>query len=163
MANSTIVGNATIYGVDGTVTYGTLLVGENFLQSVNLTDDVDTAEARDQKGNVFGYNLYNFRRTATFEIIVIGPTQTQPDPDEPGTEEQAAANCVLPTPGATITIAQDGESGDNLPAILVGTWNYIGGGTISMSNTDITRLSLPCSQYNADTAGSQVDIRTFTH
>lgn len=160
MANSTIVGNATIYGVDGTVTYGTLLVGENFLQSVNLTDDVDTAEARDQKGNVFGYNLYNFRRTATFEIIVIGPTTSGPTA---GTEEEAAANCVLPTPGATITIAQDAESGSNLPAILVGTWNYIGGGTISMSNTDITRLSLPCSQYNGDTAGSQVDIRTFTH
>lgn len=160
MANSTIVGNATIYGVDGTVTYGSLLVGENFLQSVNLTDDVDTAEARDQKGNVFGYNLYNFRRTATFEIIVIGPTTSGPTA---GTEAEAAANCVLPTPGATITIAQDSESGDNLPAILVGTWNYIGGGTISMSNTDITRLSLPCSQYNADTAGSQVDIRTFTH
>ena len=59
MANSTIVGNATVYGVDGTVAYGTVTIGENYMQSINLTDEMDTAEARDQRGNVFGYNLYN--------------------------------------------------------------------------------------------------------
>ena len=74
-ANSTIVGNATIYNVDGTLTYGTVAVGDNYLQSINLTDEVDTSEARDQKGNVFGYNLYNFRRTATFEIIFVDTTE----------------------------------------------------------------------------------------
>ena len=111
-ANSTIVGNATIYGVDGTLAYGTVAIADNYMQSVNLTDDVDTTEARDQKGNVFGYNLYNFRRTATFEIIFIN-----------GTEAGAAAEAVLPTPGAIVTIAQDAESGESLPAGLVGTWN----------------------------------------
>ena len=152
-ANSTIVGNATIYGVDGTIEYGSVWVGtDNYLQSVNLTDDVDTTEARDQKGNVFGYNLYNFRRTATFEIIFID-----------GTEEGAALEAVLPAPGAIITIAQDAESGASLPAVLVGTWNYIGGGSISGSNTDLMRMSLPCSQYNADTAGDAVALQTFTH
>ena len=151
-ANSTIVGNATIYGVDGTVAYGTVAVTDNYMQSVNLTDDVDTTEARDQKGNVFGYNLYNFRRTATFEIIFIDAT-----------EAGAAAEAVLPTPGAIITIAQDTESGDSLPAVLVGTWNYIGGGSISGSNTDLMRMSLPCSQYNADTTGDAVALQTFTH
>ena len=61
-ANSTIVGNATIYGVDGTVKNGSIwLAADNYLQSVNLTDEMDTTEARDQKGNVFGYNLYNFK------------------------------------------------------------------------------------------------------
>lgn len=151
-ANSTIVGNATIYGVDGTVAYGTVAIADNYMQSVNLTDDVDTTEARDQKGNVFGYNLYNFRRTATFEIIFID-----------GTEEGAALEAVLPAPGAIITIAQDAESGASLPAVLVGTWNYIGGGSISGSNTDLMRMSLPCSQYNADTAGDAVALQTFTH
>ena len=151
-ANSTIVGNATIYGVDGTVAYGTVAIADNYMQSVNLTDDVDTTEARDQKGNVFGYNLYNFRRTATFEIIFID-----------GTEEGAALEAVLPAPGAIITIAQDTESGASLPAVLVGTWNYIGGGSISGSNTDLMRMSLPCSQYNADTAGDAVALQTFTH
>ena len=54
-ANSTIVGNATIYGVDGTVKNGSIwLAADNYLQSVNLTDEMDTTEARDQKGNVFG-------------------------------------------------------------------------------------------------------------
>ena len=151
-ANSTIVGNATIYGVDGTVAYGTVAIADNYMQSVNLTDDVDTAEARDQKGNVFGYNLYNFRRTATFEIIFID-----------GTEAGAAAEAVLPAPGAIVTIAQDAEAGDSLPAVLVGTWNYIGGGSISGSNTDLMRMSLPCSRYNADSAGDAVALQTFTH
>ena len=151
-ANSTIVGNATIYGVDGTVAYGTVAITDNYMQSVNLTDDVDTAEARDQKGNVFGYNLYNFRRTATFEIIFIDST-----------EAGAAVEAVLPTPGAIITIDQDTEAGDSLPVVLVGTWNYIGGGSISGSNTDLMRMSLPCSRYSSDTAGDTVALQTFSH
>lgn len=152
-ANSTIVGNATIYGVDGTVKNGTIWIAtDNYLQSVNLTDEMDTTEARDQKGNVFGYNLYNFRRTATFDIIFYKDT-----------EANAAAKCILPLPGATIEIAQDTESGSTLPVVLVGNWNYIGGGTIAMSNTDLTRMTLPCSQYNADSAGSTETLATFTH
>ena len=152
MANSVLVGSATIYGVDGTLAYGTVVVSDNYLQSVNLTDDVDTAEARDQKGNVFGYNLYNFRRTATFEIIFIDTT-----------EAGAAAEVKLPEPGATITIAQDSESGDSFPAELTGTWNYTGNGTVSMSNTDILRMSLPCSKYNNDASGGVATLATFGH
>ena len=152
MANSTIVGNATVYGVDGTVAYGSVVVGDNYMQSVNLTDDVDTAEARDQKGNVFGYNLYNFRRTATFEIIFIDTT-----------EAGAAAEVVLPAPGALVTIAQDTESGDSFPVILIGAWNYIGNGSISASNTDILRMSLPCSKYCDDATGDTVALQSFGH
>jgi hypothetical protein len=151
-ANSTIVGNATIYNVDGTLAYGTVAVGDNFLQSINLTDEVDTSEARDQKGNVFGYNLYNFRRTATFEIIFVDAT-----------EAGAAEEMVLPTPGAIITIAQDAETGNSLPTALAGGWNYIGGGSIAGSNTDLMRMTLPCSKYNADSAGDTVALQTFTH
>ena len=151
-ANSTIVGSATVYGVDGTVAYGTVAAGDNYMQSVNLTDEADTAEARNQKGNVFGYNLYNFRRTATFEIIFFDTT-----------EALAAAEVELPLPGAIVTIAQDAETGNTFPTPIAGTWNYIGGGTISMSNTDILRMTLPCSQYNGDSAGSTVALHTFTH
>ena len=151
MANTTVVGNATVYGVDGTVTYGTVSVSDNYMQSINLTDDVDTAEARDQKGNVFGYNLYNFRRTATFEIIFYDTT-----------EILAATEVELPQPGAIVTIGQDGETGDTLPAILVGPWNYIGNGSISASNTDLLRMTLPCSKYNGDADTDAVPLQTFT-
>tara|TARA_R110000787_G_scaffold122861_1_gene233739 strand:- start:55 stop:522 length:468 start_codon:yes stop_codon:yes gene_type:complete len=152
-ANSTIVGNATIYGVDGTIKNGIIWLGTtNYIQSVNLTDDVDTTEARDQKGNVFGYNLYNFRRTATFDVIFYAAT-----------EVLAAASFKLPTPGAILEIEQDAEAGSSLPIILVGTWNYIGGGSLSGSNTDLMRMTLPCSQYNADSAGDEIALQTFTH
>ena len=140
MANNTIVGSATIYGVDGTVAYptlaGTVSIGENYMQSLNVTDEMDTAEARDQRGNVFGYNLYNHRRTCNWEIIFYGST-----------EAAAAAELDLPSPGALIVIAQDAEDGAQMPSILVGNWNYIGGGSISASNTDLFRVSLPSSQY----------------
>ena len=145
MANQTIVGNATVYGVDGTVAYGTVTTGENYMQSINLTDEVDTSEARDQRGNVFGYNLYNHRRTATFEIIFYAAS-----------EANAAAEFLLPSPGAIVTIAQDAEDGATLPAEIVGAWNYIGGGVISGSNNDLMRMSLPCSRY-ADPAGTTTD------
>lgn len=152
-ANSTVVGNATIYGVDGTIKNGTIWAKTtNFLQSINLTDDVDTTEARDAKGNVFGYNLYNFRRTATFEVIFYAAN-----------EAAAVAHFILPTPGAILEIEQDDEAGTNLPAMIQGTWNYIGGGSISGSNTDLMRMSLPCSQYNGDSVGDAVLLQTFTH
>ena len=152
MANSTIVGSATVYGVDGTVAYGTVTIGENYMQSINLTDEVDTSEARDQRGNVFGYNLYNHRRTATFEIIFYAAS-----------EANAAAEFVLPSPGAIVTIAQDAEDGATLPADITGDWNYAGGGTIAGSNTDLMRLSWRCSRY-ADPAGTTTDavaLQTF--
>ena len=145
MANSTIVGSATVYGVDGTVAYGTVTIGENYMQSINLTDEVDTSEARDQRGNVFGYNLYNHRRTATFEIIFYAAT-----------EANAAAEFLLPTPGAIVEIRDDAEDGATLPADITGDWNYAGGGTIAGSNTDLMRMSLPCSRY-ADPAGTTTD------
>ena len=151
MANTTVVGSATVYGVDGTVAYGTVAVGDNYMQSLNVTDDVDTTEARDQKGNVFGYNLYNFRRTATFEIIFYDTT-----------EILAAAEVELPQPGAIVTIGQDAETGNTLPGIIAGAWNYIGGGSISASNTDLLRMSLPCSQYNADTDTDAIVLQTYT-
>ena len=156
MANTTMVGSATVYGVDGTVAYGYVLIGENYMQSCNVTDDVDTAEARDEKGNVVGYNLYNFRRTATFEIIFYGTT-----------EIAAAASVQMPVPGAIVTIADTSETPevDPFPPILVGGWNYVAGGGISMSNTDILRMTLPCSKYNAnaDGDGTATAMQTFIH
>jgi hypothetical protein len=152
-----MVGSATVYGVDGTAAYGTVLIGENYMQSCNVTDEVDTAEARDERGNVFGYNLYNFRRTANFEIIFYGST-----------EVIAAAAVELPVPGAIVTIAQNDDGSpdyDTLPAILVGGWNYIGGGGIAMSNTDLLRMTLPCSRYNtdADGGGTPTAMQGFAH
>tara|TARA_R110000824_G_scaffold220168_2_gene407223 strand:- start:217 stop:678 length:462 start_codon:yes stop_codon:yes gene_type:complete len=153
MANSTIVGQATIYGVDGTVAYGTVIGADSYLQSVSLTDEADTTEARDQKGNVFGYNLYNFRRTCTFEIIFVDST-----------EAGAAGELKIPSGGALVTIAQDTETGSTMPVEFIGDWNYISGATLSGSNTDLMRMMIPCSQYNADTAGSAVTtLASFTH
>ncbi len=152
MANQTIVGNATVYGVDGTVKYGTVAIGENYMQSINLTDEMDTAEARDQRGNVFGYNLYNHRRTATFEIIFYAAS-----------EAAAAAEMLLPSPGSKVEIRDDAEDGATLPADITGDWNYTGGGSISGSNTDLMRMSIPCSRY-ADPAGTTtttVDLQTI--
>ena len=91
MANNTIVGSATIYGVDGTVAYptlaGTVSIGENYMQSLNVTDEMDTAEARDQRGNVFGYNLYNHRRTCNWEIIFYGSTEAAAEATAEATAE----------------------------------------------------------------------------
>jgi len=156
MANSVIVGQATIYGVDGTVIYGTVAVGDNYMQSCNVTDEADTAEARNERGNVFGYNLYNFRRLATFEIVFVDTT-----------EEAAAAEVEIPVPGAIVTIGQTDEGDtdkDTFPSILIGGWNYVANGQLSMTNTDILRLTLPCSKFNNDTGvATHIAMQTFGH
>jgi len=165
MAQTTVVGKATIYNIDGTVAYsgvidnagaaGTMAVGDNFVQSIGITDEVDMTELRDAKGNVQGYDLYNHRRTATLEIIPIGSTV-----------DAAAGKTILPTPGASVQVAEiaaETSTETEMPGLAVaaaaasGTtnavhWTYVGGGSVTLSNTDTLRISLPCRLQNADTA-----------
>jgi len=164
MAQTTVVGKATIYNIDGTVAYagvvdnagtaGTMAVGDNFVQSIGVTDEVDMTELRDAKGNVQGYDLYNHRRTATLEIIPIGATV-----------DAAAGKTILPTPGASVQVAEvagESSTATEMPGVAVASasgstsngvyWTYIGGGSVTMSNTDTLRISLPCRLQNADTA-----------
>ena len=167
MAQTTVVGKATIYNIDGTVAYsgvidnagtaGTMGVGDNFVQSIGITDEVDMTELRDAKGNVQGYDLYNHRRTATLEIIPIGSTV-----------DAAASKTILPKPGASVQVAEiAGETSTEteMPGLAVASaaggsangvyWTYIGGGSVTMSNTDTLRISLPCRLQNADTATTE--------
>lgn len=164
MAQTTVVGKATIYNIDGTVAFagvidnagtaGTVAVGDNFVQSMGLTDEVDMTELRDAKGCVQGYDLYNHRRMATLEIIPIGATV-----------DAAAGKTALPKPGAAVQVAEvAGESTTEteFPGIFVASaaagvattpvvhWVYIGGGSVNISNTDMLRISLPCRLQNAD-------------
>lgn len=169
MAQTTVIGKATIYNLDGTVAYtgcidnagtaATVVAADNYLQSINLTDEVDTTELRDAKGNVQGMDLYNHRRTATIEFIPIGSTV-----------DAAAGKAALPKPGAVVQVAEtSGESSSEteLPGIFTAdtaqpaagatavSWQYIGGGTVSLSNTDMMRFSLPCRLQNADPASTE--------
>lgn len=165
MAQTTVVGKATIYNIDGTVAYsgvvdnagavGTMTVGDNFVQSIGITDEVDMTELRDAKGNVQGYDLYNHRRTATLEIIPIGSSV-----------DDAASHTILPKPGAAVQVAEVSDPGDtvDLPGLAKADaaasgsaanavhWTYVGGGSVTLSNTDTLRISLPCRLQNADTA-----------
>ena len=168
MAQTTVVGKATIYNIDGTVAYsgvidnagtaGTMAVDDNFVQSIGITDEVDMTELRDAKGNVQGYDLYNHRRTATLEIIPIGSTV-----------DAAASKTILPKPGASVQVAEittDGtDTTQEMPGLAIANaaggsangvyWTYIGGGSVTMSNTDTLRISLPCRLQNADTATTE--------
>lgn len=170
MAQTTVVGKATIYNIDGTVAYsgvidnagaaGTMAVGDNFVQSIGITDEVDMTELRDAKGNVQGYDLYNHRRTATLEIIPIGSSV-----------DDAATHVILPKPGAAVQVAEvlvgggaEGSSEVELPGLAIASaaasgsaanavhWTYVGGGSVTLSNTDTLRISLPCRLQNADVA-----------
>lgn len=168
MAQTTVVGKATIYNIDGTVAYsgvidnagtaGTMAVGDNFVQSIGITDEVDMTELRDAKGNVQGYDLYNHRRTATLEIIPIGSTV-----------DAAAGKTILPKPGASVQVAEiasETSTETEMPGLAVAAaaasgsaanavhWTYVGGGSVTLSNTDTLRISLPCRLQNADTAST---------
>jgi uncharacterized membrane protein len=169
MAQTTVVGKATIYNIDGTVAYtgvvdnaGTggstnaMTKDDNFVQSIGITDEVDMTELRDAKGNVQGYDLYNHRRTATLEIIPIGSTV-----------DNAASHVILPLPGAAVQVAEvasESSTEIEMPGLAIAAaaasgsaenaihWTYIGGGSVTLSNTDTLRISLPCRLQNADSA-----------
>ncbi len=115
------VGQAAFFGLDGTVSG----VASVVFNSAEVTDEFDVTELKDGFGNTIGAVSHNGRKSVSFEMV----------PLDGGT-------AALPAQLAAITTS-DFALGD-----LNGTWYYVGGGKISMSNEGFAKFSLPCKRWS---------------
>lgn len=135
-----LAGRASIHGMDGAVSYtavaaihgsASLSTTENEVQSVNLTDDFDVSELMDRRGEIIGMASRNRRITITVELVITAAS------DGSQTTSAAAGNVVLPEKLGLVTLSGFGIT------LFDGSWNYMGGGSVGLTNEGFLRMTLP--------------------
>lgn len=134
MAARYLAGRAIVFTASGTVAYtgvATVATTQNEVQNITLTDEFDLIETRNRAGQTVSQMAINVRQRLTVEIT--------PHANTAGSQTQAlAADAVeLPAPLSLVTLASFEAAEFN------GTWNYLGGGSIGISNTGAITVSLP--------------------
>ena len=134
MAARYLAGRATVFTAAGTVAYvgvATIATTQNEVQNLSLTDEFDVVETRNRQGQTVTKMAINIRQRLTVEIT--------PHADTAGANTQALAGDAveLPAPLSLVTLASFEVAEFN------GTWNYLGGGAIGLSNTGAITVSLP--------------------
>jgi len=144
MATQYLAGRAVVFTVEGTMAYTGVAVSQNSIQSASLSDEFDLLEVRNQRGQTITQMAINIRHRITIEMI---PTAVA------GTNTQAAAALAveLPEPLTLVTLA-----GFELPEFN-GNWNYLGGGSIGLSNQGTISMTLPLGRPDG-TALTPVNI-----
>lgn len=134
MAVRYLAGRATVFTASGTVAYvgvATVATTQNEVQNVTLTDEFDLIEARNRAGQTMTQMAINCRQRLTVEIT--------PHANTAGSNTQALAADAVEVPGplSLVTLASFEVAEFN------GTWNYLGNGSVGLSNTGAVTVSLP--------------------
>lgn len=132
----TLIGSACIVGIDGTVTYGSVTTSMTKVTSLGLNRQHPTADVTDGLGNIIARGYAGPQDSIDIEFIPISAAGTP-------TKADAGANTVLPSPGATVTIAATSITALN------GAWNFDGKGSIEQSTNGATKLKLTIVRLGA--------------
>jgi hypothetical protein len=133
MAARYLAGRAVVFTASGTVAYSgvaTVATSQNEVQNVSLTDEFDLIEVRNRAGQTVTQAAINVRQRLTVEITPHAITSDN-------TQAAAATAIELPTPLSQVTLASFEAAEFN------GTWNYLGGGALGISNAGVVTLTLP--------------------
>jgi hypothetical protein len=139
MANEVQTGKAVVFGVTGTVSYTG--IGTIELQTGSFDDRFDLHETRDKQGEVIGLQAWNPLREVTLNFTPVSSATGA------GAINDAKLGLALPSPLASVSLTNFAH------ADLTGTWIYIGGGRIDLSNQTEGTMTLPCRKYNTDISG----------
>lgn len=137
MSTPVLTGKAAVFGLDGTMAYTGLATTENEPQSIDYTDQFTTATLKDKKGWTKGMAATDRQGQLTITFYPF-------DPASPSVLATARSKVVLPAMLATVTLAS--FSVDEID----GTYNYIGGGKIRLSNEGYIAMDLPLSRFGSD-------------
>lgn len=132
----TLTGQATVDGIDGTITYAAIVAnGALEAQSATFTDEADVRKRPNQIGEVKGYKASNHRKSVSVTCLATVST---------GTSMADAVKAVImpPIPSKVALAGFDEASG----AGINGDYVYEGGGTIAYAD-DWVRLTLPLVKY----------------
>lgn len=131
---SNMIGEAKVYGVNGTLIITGVASTDNDPQKLSLTDDFDIAEARNKTGDVKTRAAHNRRHSITVTILWK---------DDAGSPSQSGAvgKVRFPDPLAKVTL---GGFASN--TVLNGDWNYEGG-SAEFSNDGYCTGTFKLSRY----------------
>lgn len=124
MSATYMVGEAKIFGADGTVTHAAAATTDHDPQSLTISDDFDVAEARNKVGDVKTRSGHNRRHTLTLQFL-WRDAATSPSP----TQATAMGKIAMPAPFTKVTLAGFGN------ALIDGDWNIDPGTSVELSNT----------------------------
>jgi len=130
MATQYLAGRAVVFTVEGSIAYTGVAVSQNSIQSASLSDEFDLIEVRNQRGQTMTQMAINMRQRMTIEMIPTAAIGTN-------TQAAAAQSVELPDPLTRVTL-----DGFELPEFN-GFWNYLGGGSIGLSNQGTVTMTLP--------------------
>jgi hypothetical protein len=130
MAARYLAGRATVFTASGTVAFTGVATTQNEVQNVSLSDEFDLVESRNRLGQTITQMAINVRQRLTVEITPHAITSSN-------TQAEAATAVALPEPLALVALASF-EAGE-----FNGDWNYLGGGSIGLTNTGAITMSLP--------------------
>lgn len=128
-----MVGEAKIFGLDGTITHAAAVTTDFDPQSLTLTDNFDVAEARNRLGDVKTRSGHNRRHEITVQFLWRDAASTP-------TQATAKGKVVMPAPFVSVTLDFD-------IGIIDGAWNFEPGGTIEFSNTGHASGTFKLSRY----------------
>ena len=144
MANQ-YAGHAAVYAIDGTIAYtGKAFVDASTValssanaepQSVSFGHEFQTIEVKSRAGKTVGMASLNESQTVQVTIIVHAGAG--------GTYATAKNAVKLPAPLALVTLA----GFDGTGASLDGTYNYVGGGSISLTSEGYHSISLQLKRF----------------
>lgn len=142
---STLIGTASVFALDGvTVAYTSPAGVVGTPTGINFSDSASQAKAADASGQTFAVGFTEFEHSITVDLMRITD-------GTPGTTRQGAKDeVVLPAIGTKITLAgfETGSSG----TLINGDWNYVGGGTVNLSNNGFMKATLPLKRFGATPA-----------
>jgi hypothetical protein len=129
-------GRATLHGADGDITWSAITAGTvKEPQSADYDQNFEQVEAKDANGETDGIVAFNDKETLTITI------QPKAGSGADNTLAKAAAAPELPGKLAVVTLSNFSVVAYN------GTWNYAGGGKLSLSNTGLVSMTLPLQRH----------------
>ena len=144
----TYLGKVSVHGVNGQLAFTGVVVGDNIMTDGSMTHSFDTFKLKDGIGKTRGVAAVNEKNEATFTIIPIGAT-----------EAEARALVIIPGMLGAVTVwgfcdataaaLEPGVpyAGTNKINELRGRWTYVGGATVSASQGDFVKITIPCRRY----------------
>ena len=145
----TYIGQAYVFGLDGTLAYTGLATTANELRSLEYRDEVKRTDVQDKKGQTVGVMLYDPNPKIT---ITFYPCQ----PAGAASILGAQTNSVLPALGAKVTLAAFPPVVGTAESTVIKSlkWIYLGGGSYRFSNDGVLEMTLPLEKFASDLAAT---------
>jgi hypothetical protein len=143
MADNYAIATVTVFGA-GATTASISGIASTDMIGIELTDNVTVTEQLSGVGEVSGAVASDARDDVTLTFYPI-PVHT-------GAPTAAQYKAItLPDVLATVVVerASGGVASRNIPTRTIGTFRYMGNGSMDFTADGMLRMSLPCKKYEA--------------